>query len=250
MATDPFDALVLRNAPQFLAGNYRTLPRNAFRGVFHDAPPDRRVLTGQTLPNVPSLTFVPLLKQLGAIANQRTSAGVAAWVKTATYLLGRVDDDDQREVMQKYQTLKSFSVSPSQMLPGFLYTFRYQAKANQFDRFPLTLVLDKDKTSILGLNFHYLPLIWRFAFFEALMPLIAPLPVSQRTRILATYQRLSIGTKYYYWESTVKRYTMKQIQSRAIFITPIEWAAAIAYPSDMFIRTTSNIVYTQSLRNK
>lgn len=250
MATDPFDALVLRNAPQFLAGNYRTLPRNAFRGVFHDAPPDRQILTGQTLPNVPSLTFVPLLKQLGAIANQRTPAGVAAWVKTVTYLLGRVDENDQRQVMQKYEKLKSFTVSPLQILPGFLYTFHYEARSNRFDRFPLILVLKKDKSSILGLNFHYLPLVWRFALFEALMPLIAPLPVSQLSRILTTYQRLSTGTKYYYWESTVKRYTVKQIQSRAVFIAPIEWAAAMAYPSDMFIRTTRNTIYTESLRTK
>ena len=236
-----------RHAPKFLAGDYRALPRREFRGAFHDVPPEQRHLTGKTLPNIPSLSFIPLLKQLGATSTRRTPAGVAAWVKTVTFLLQHVDEDDQREVMQRYHHIPSWSGTPNVMRPGFLYTFRYQAAAKTYDKFPLVLVLSRDKTGILGLNFHYLPLMWRFALFEALMPMIVPLPTTHLSRVLMTYQRFSANAKYRYWESTVKRYAFSRVQSRSVFIAPVEWAAALAYPSEFFVNTNLTTVWTHSI---
>lgn len=247
MANEPFEELLHRHAPKFLAGDYRALPRREFRGALHDTAPDRRPLTGKTLPNVPSLSFIPLMKRLGVTATRRTPAGVAAWVKTVTFLLQHLDEDDQRETMQRYHQIPSILGSPTTMRPGFFYTFRYQAAAKTYDRFPLVLVLKRDKTGILGLNFHYLPLVWRFALFEALMPVIAPLPVTHLSRILMTYQRFSTNAKYWYWESTVKRYAFSRVQSQSVFIAPVEWAAALAYPSDFFVHTTVNTVWAKSL---
>lgn len=248
MANNAFDDAIQRNAPQFLVGNYEVLPKHQFRATLHDTIPAQRRLTGKTLPNVPSLSFVSLLSQIGAFANQKINSRHVAWVKTVTYLLSRLDEDDQRDVVQKYKKLPSFTLGARSIRPGFLYTFQYEAEAKQYDKFPLMLAIDRDQSSVLGLNFHYLPLIWRFALFEALMPLVAPLPISQLSRILATYKRLNANAaKYWYWENTIKRYTLNKIKSRVIFISPIEWAAAVAYPSDHFKGITSTTVWKNSI---
>jgi hypothetical protein len=107
------------------------------------------------------------------------------------------------------------------------------------------LALQKDANGVFGMNFHYLPIKLRFALFESMMPLIVPLPVQQLSLIRLTYKKLMLR-RMIGKLPTLKRYSFSQFRSQAVFISPLEWAVALAYPSERFIGTTSTNVWSES----
>ena len=85
--------------------------------------------------------------------------------------------------------------------------------------------------------------------FEALMPLMFPLPVNQLSRIYITYKKLLANSNYTGYGATIKRYNIKDFGSNAVFISPIEWGVAVAYPNSQFSGKTVNAVWQESIRN-
>jgi len=45
---------------------------------------------------------------------------------------------------------------------------------------------------------------------------------------------------------TIKRYSFQQIRGSVIFISPLEWAVALAYPSEQFIGSSVASVWARS----
>lgn len=223
----------------------------SLRGLLHDSLPGAVAPTAgsATLPNQPGVSFVPLITGVGARATAVAAPSAIDWAKNITHVLGRIAPTDQDAMMEKYGKFKSTLTSPRTVIPGMFYTFRYVAKTvDAYDQYPLVLVLDKTREGLLGMNFHYLPMKIRFALFESMMPLIAPLPVTQLSLIRLTYGRL-MKRRLIGRGPTIKRYTYGQIRSQAVFISPIEWAVALAYPSERFIKTTRAQVWAESRAN-
>lgn len=222
------------------------------RGALHEStPPPANVATVtpagvSPLPQTLGVSFIPLSNAVGTSPVQPASTQAIAWARNITEVLGGIDPDDQQDVVSRYGHIQSSLVEPRSMLPGFFYTFRYEAKTiDHYDRYPLMLALNKTPGGIFGMNFHYLPMKLRFALFESMMPLILPLPVIQLSRIYLTYKQLSrrrlVGTK-----PTFKQYSYAQFKSRVVFISPLEWAVAMAYPSERFMNTSSAQVWSES----
>ena len=224
----------------------------SLRGQLHEHQPATiggRATTVKPLPNRLGVSVVPMIGMMGNNPATKVSDSAVLWAQNVTQVLGRIDPDDQTDIVDRYGNFKSMFVDARRMIPGMFYTFTYQASTTQqYDKFPLILVLDRTADSILGMNFHYLPPKLRFGLFESMMPLIAPLPVFQLSRVFLTYQKLKqrrlIGKL-----PTIKRYTYANIRGRAVFISPIEWAVALAYPSERFVGTTSTTVWSESRRH-
>ena len=222
-------------------------PRGALHETVPAKPPATKTpVTAKPLPATLGVSFVPLVNKLGATPTQRVSAETVAWAQNITEILGGIDAADQTDMMTRYGHVHSVSLAPRSIIPGFFYMFRYEAKTtDQYDRYPLMLALKRDAKGIFGMNFHYLPIKLRFALFESMMPLIVPLPVQQLSLIRLTYKKLMlrrIAGKL----PTLKRYSFSQFRSQAVFISPLEWAVALAYPSETFVGTTSTRVWTKS----
>ena len=221
------------------------------RGALHETvpanpPATKTPVTAKPLPATLGVSFVPLLNKMGTVPTQRVLTETIAWAQNITEVLGGIDPADQTDMMTRYGHVHSVKMGPRSIIPGFFYTFRYQAKTtNQYDRFPLVLALHRDSNGFFGMNFHYLPINLRFALFESMMPLIVPLPVKQLSLIRLTYKnlmrRLLVGKL-----PTLKRYNFSQFQSEAVFISPLEWAVALAYPSETFMGTTNARVWIES----
>lgn len=223
----------------------------SLRGQLHDTTPPvpANTTTSSTLPTQLGVSFVPLFTGAGARATSVASSSAIEWSQNITQILGRINPDDQAAMIQKYGQFKSTLVSPRSIISGMFYSFRYMAKTvDTYDQYPLILVLDKTRDGILGMNFHYLPLKIRFALFESMMPLIIPLPVSQLSLIKLTYGRL-MKRRLIGRFPTIKRYTYPEIKSQAIFISPLEWAVALSYPSERFIGTTPSMVWAESRKH-
>lgn len=224
----------------------------SLRGQLHEMQPAAvtgRATSVKPLPSELGVSVVPLTGMLGNNPSIKASQSAVLWAQNITEVLGRIDPTDQTDIVNRYGDFKSMFVDAKRMIPGMFYTFSYRATTvKYYDKFPTVLVLDRTDDSMLGMNFHYLPPNIRFALFESMMPLIAPLPVFQLSRIMLTYQQLKkrrlIGKL-----PTIKRYTHDNIRGRAVFISPIEWAVALAYPSEQFINITPTKVWAESRRN-
>jgi hypothetical protein len=224
------------------------------RGALHESVPTESPAIGtpstaNTLPATLGVSFVPLTNQIGSSPTTQVTDSSVLWAQHITEILGDINDTDQAEIVAKYGKMTSMLIDPRGVVPGFFYTFRYEAKTvDAYDSYPLMLALKKDSKGIFGMNFHYLPPKLRFALFEAMMPLIVPLPVQQMSLIYLTYEKLKrrrmVG-KY----PTLKRYSFGQIKSRVVFISPLEWAVALAYPSERFMYTTQTRVWNESRKH-
>lgn len=218
----------------------------SLRGQLHETLPDNAASGATTpLPHKLGVSFVPLLTSSGARATSVAAPSAIDWAQNITYILGRINPSDQHEIVTRYGNFKSTLTNPRSIIPGMFYSFRYQAATTAYDQFPLVLILDKTVDGLLGMNFHYLPMKIRFALFESMMPLVVPLPVSQLSLIRLTYNRL-MKRRLIGRFPTIKRYVFSRIKSQVVFISPIEWAVALAYPSERFIGTTTTEVWANS----
>jgi len=239
---------------QYLRHPRSPFSASTYRGLLHTAiPPVEQETASQILrrlPNSPLVaTFIPAVRRLGNVPSGDATAQTVLWAQFTTALLSKIAPQDQDRIIRRYGKMHSMSIAPRSITPGLFYTYRYNAAAEDHDQYPLTLVLDRDQDSMLGMNFHYLPYRLRFALFEALMPLIVPIPVSQLSLINIVYQDLVSYGQFRNHKPTIKRYKLNRIQGQAVFISPIEWAVAMAYPNHSFVGKRVQEVWSDGEKN-
>lgn len=241
-----------------LINRYLREGKENVRGLLHEQTPpalntrDRSKALEKTTvgvekqPDPPPISFVPMLERVGVTGVRAAAPKSTEWAKNIQELLTRIAAEDTEEFTKKYKNLKSQLLPARSIVAGCFYSFRYEAKTvNEYDRFPMIMALESDSTGFLGMNFHYLPLPMRFALFESMMPLIVPVPVIQRSRIYLTYQQLK-RRQFIGKAVTIKRYNFAQLRSGVVFISPVEWPVALAYPSESFINTNRVQVWRKS----
>ena len=138
-------------------------------------------------------------------------------------------------------------------LVGNMYYFSYLPKHKDtlpyYDAFPLVLPLDLHGDGFTGINFHYLPPMYRAILFDRILDMFeAPsdrLRVLNRSRI--SYNVLeSMGSRYKYFKPAVKRYLFKNIRSRLIELDQPEWKVALFLPVQRFIGADESQIYRES----
>lgn len=240
---------------RFLKNPNNTPTQGELRGLLHSRIPNLKPRTMRqgpmpTLPMHPAgVSFLPLMGRVGARAARAPSPAATIWAQNTATLLGRLDQGDQVHILNEYRNVRSMTTTSGNIARGLLYTYRYEAKTVPWwDRYPLILCLEKKPPYMLGLNFHYLPIGFRFALFEALMPLVAPIPVDQLSRIYIVYRRLAADARYRAFRPALKKYRLDRIRSSVVMISPIEWPVALAYPSQQWVNTTDQQVWTNSVQ--
>lgn len=135
--------------------------------------------------------------------------------------------------------VKGISVeSTTSVMQGKIYQYLYYAKTkvNYYDRFPLTLVLEKFKGGFIGLNFHYLNLDYRFVMMDQLWSYVKGDPdnLSESAYFNIRYRTLKSlrGQKLYI--PCVKKYLYSQLKSPFYEIPSNKWLYALMLPSERF----------------
>jgi len=140
----------------------------------------------------------------------------------------------------------------SKLLPeiGKMYMFRYQPKYSKtlpyYDKFPLVMPIQptiEPSNCFIGLNFHYLPLTLRAKLFDALHGLINNQEYDSSTRLLITYNILKRYSKYSLFKPTIKKYLYNHMQTKFIYIKPIEWQIALFLPTERFVKKSKQDVW-------
>lgn len=121
---------------------------------------------------------------------------------------------------------------------GKLYFYYYDPKYADvlpyYDIFPLTLVLKRYNDGFLGLNLHYLPVLYRATFLDRLINLAELNENDEPERVRVTYSILNASRKYKAFEPCLKRYLYTQMGSRLLKIEPNEWETALFLPVERF----------------
>jgi len=232
----------------------QTVTKRDFKDLLWEkAPSLNRTDTKTALAAFPAtpfgVSFVPMLANQHIKATEKVPQSAITWAKLMTSLLGRMSKTHQEDLIKKYGDVHSEIVSPRAIAPGMMFSYQYEAKTvDIFDRNPMVICLHNYPDGLLGLNLHYLPYKERFRLFEAMMPLTAPIPVELLSKLYITYGILkSDRQKYYGYKACIKRYKYTEFRSKAIFISPIEWAVALSFPSAVFVGASLQEVWMDSL---
>lgn len=152
------------------------------------------------------------------------------------------------EVLSKNKKLR---LAPKLKL-GRMYFFAYDAKHKDtlpyWDAAPLVIPIGETKTSILGLNLHYLPIPYRAKLLDALLELLNNTKMDETTKLRVTYQTLQAASKYRYFKPCIKEYLKSNFASRFIEVPVEHWEMAIFLPVADFQNASKETVYRDSLR--
>ena len=135
---------------------------------------------------------------------------------------------------------------------GAMYFFYYEPKLKEelpyYDKFPLTLILEKYNDGFLAVNLHYLPFKWRVAFMSKLIPYGAARNNQEEVaRLHVTYDILEATRTLKEFRPCLKRYLYDHMQSRILAVQPNEWDTALALPIQQFKKATAKEVWADSL---
>lgn len=128
---------------------------------------------------------------------------------TKDFLRRRVRD---RLLMEKNNYMKV----PKNVLMKRFYLFEYipETDVEIWDRYPLILVLEKNKDSFLGINFHFLPKTQRILFFEKIQNLTIGKEID------LNYKRTKAAFDGYL--TLTRRYKMRRVRGPVVEI-PLEY---------------------------
>ena len=170
-------------------------------------------------------------------------------------------------LMQKIGTLRNPAVASARMtkethrfvrpsdrqkfLMGGLYFFVYDPKGKAelpyYDTFPLVLVLERYPDGFLGLNLHYLPVKYRIAFLNKLMPLAVLDDSDEIKRMRVTYDILDASRRYKAFRPCVKKYLYGHFRSKLLTVQPNEWDVATMIPVHQFKKAKPSQVWHESI---
>jgi hypothetical protein len=129
---------------------------------------------------------------------------------------------------------------PGNIKEGSMIFFGYDPKTKAtlpfWDAFPLAVLIDKSKDSLLGLNLHYLSPNIRWVFLNQLLrftnnPEYAKTPPANFT---IDYPQLKAIKSFKPFRAAIKRYYIKSIMTEINVIPSNEWKYTTFMPLDKF----------------
>ena len=186
-----------------------------------------------------------LAKDLSASDMQRLSYESNKWLKSKVSGLRNFNN------IRKDISKEEFRYSKRFML-GRLYFFFYDPKTKDdlpyYDKFPLTIVLDRYDDGFLGLNLHYLPIKYRIQFLGKLMNYASTNHDNEIIRVRITYDILQASRKIREFRPCLKRYLFSNIKSKILTVQPNEWEVASFLPVHLYKNAAPTKVWEDSLK--
>ena len=136
------------------------------------------------------------------------------------------------------------------LIPGKLYFFMYNPKHKStlpyYDLFPLVLPIQKFSDGFLGINFHYLYPKDRAHLLDEIKVFVNDKTLSEKARILLTYDMLRGFTKFKRAKPCLKRYLTTRMKTQFIPVLPDEWGPSIFLPVENFKKMSKKAVWAES----
>lgn len=179
-----------------------------------------------------------------------STAGTAyrEWFRNRASSITRVDSNKLIEKNRAY-TLKNLKVQDI----GRMIMFQYDAKTKDtlpyWDKFPLVFPISYYNDGFLGINLHYLPIMYRAKLMDQLYTTATNEKFDSTTKLRVSYEILNGASRFRLFKPCIKRYLTTHIKSRFLFIPSSEWDLAICLPAQRFMKAKSSTVWRDSLLN-
>lgn len=137
-------------------------------------------------------------------------------------------------------------------IAGSMYMYFYDPKTKAdlpyYDRFPLTIMVERAPGGFYGLNLHYLRPDIRAQFLDQLMK-IGPSKATESSRITRMrYNLLSGVRKFKEFKPCFKHYLTDHVQSQFSRVPMTDWEIAIFLPTEQFRKANKTKVWQDSLK--
>ena len=193
-------------------------------------------------------------------------------MRKTTFELYRIDPSDVKRSQawfdEKVRQLSTKKITPnrvmmgdggmnltSTLMPGSLYYFYYDPKHKEtlpyYDIFPMVFPFDKDKTSFIGLNLHYLPYRERMILFQELMKAASTPEINEigrNIKLRYSWDLIKSFSKLRNAKPCVKRYLFTHVKSPFLFVDPFDWHTAMMLPLQRFQKASKEKVWSESRR--
>lgn len=128
----------------------------------------------------------------------------------------------------------------------YIYDPKHRKALPYYDRFPLTIMVEKAPGGFYGLNLHYLPLKQRAILLDRLSKIANNKKFDETTRLRLSYNLLKGAAKYKYFRPCFKHYLTSQIDSKIMKVNASEWDIAIFLPTENFAKAKKQQVWKDS----
>lgn len=140
----------------------------------------------------------------------------------------------------------------SNIEPGKLYSYYYMPKnwktLPYYDTFPMVFPYDRDSTTFIGLNLHYLDYYYRFEVFRELMKTANNKSLSDDTKLKYNWDLIKSVSRLKPAKHCIKRYLFSHVQSPFLEFTPKDWTTALTLPVERFVGASKQQVWSDSRR--
>jgi hypothetical protein len=145
-------------------------------------------------------------------------------------------------------------VPPIEKMIGRLFFYIYDPKHKDtlpyYDTFPLVIPIEPKKGGFLGINFHYLPVMYRAKLMDILLSVHktmehTKLGEAEYLRITYPFLVSHCKSKKYY-KPMIKHYLYSHIRSPFAYIHPDAWENVIFLPVQQFKKSSVNTVWADS----
>lgn len=130
----------------------------------------------------------------------------------------------------------------------FFYDPKFKEELPYYDRFPLIFVLEVYRDGFLGINLHYLPIVWRAKLMDAIYSTINNKKYDETTKLKLNYQVLKNTAKMRMFKPCIKRYLTNHVKSNMIVVEASDWDYAAFLPLQRFAKAKASQVYADSLK--
>jgi len=165
-----------------------------------------------------------------------------AWFQKQAGYLGRINNN----ALLKEPALKT----ESEQIPGGMFMYFYDPKTKDtlpyYDKFPLTVIVGPAAGGFTGLNLHYLPMVLRAKFLDALMDITSDKKYDDNTKFNLTYNTLKRASSMKYFKPCFKRYLTANVKSRFARVPASEWEIATFLPTASFEKASKTAVWADS----
>lgn len=165
-----------------------------------------------------------------------------AWFRKQASQLKNID---RKKLMREDPLVKEYDGIVGSM-NMFFYDPKHKATLPYYDKFPLAVVVGPAKDGFYGLNLHYLPLVLRAKFLDALLDVISNNRYNDSTKFKVSYQLLKKTSKMKYYKPCFKHYLNKHVKSHFARVPAPEWEIATFLPTASWAKSKQAAVFADS----
>ena len=178
----------------------------------------------------------------------------------------RIRELGEEEAKNSPNQLLQSAGRTKRLLPGRMYMFNYinpisKATADYYDMYPVVLVMNvyEQKDYFQGLNFHYLPPIYRAELMDQLFQYVMnsgtegdELSTTIRAKLepRINYEFMKKRRNLMSFKPLFKRYNMNNVIGQYLYVPPKAWDFIMMMPLARFRKAGINRVYRDSLTDR